>query len=60
MDIKNPINPMIRIIIADNLEIFLNSCMLGFLKIFHTLEHFAKNDLTFSPTAMIIGEKVDL
>lgn len=56
IEIKNPITPINNIPIADNFEIFLNSCMLGFLKICHTLEHFAKNDFVFSPIAMIMRQ----
>lgn len=45
---------MRRTPIADSFAMFLNSSMLGFLNICHTLEHFAKNNLSFSIAAMKI------
>ena len=54
IEITNPMTPISKTPIADNLAIFLNSSMLGFLSICHTLEHFAKNNFNFSIAAMKI------
>ena len=51
---RNPITPISKTPIAESFAIFLNSSMLGFLRMCQTLEHFAKNDFTFSIAAMKI------
>ncbi len=44
IEIRNPSNPIIKIPIAETLDICWNSSFVGFFNVCQTLLHFNKND----------------
>lgn len=60
IEIRKPINPIIKIPRAETFEIDLNSFIEGFLRICHTLRHFAPNVFNFSIAGMNTGNYEDL
>jgi hypothetical protein len=59
-DTANPIIPIAKIPSEDIFEIDLNSDMVGFLSICHTLTHFIKNELILVVIAINIVRLQDL